>query len=46
VGVLSPYTTAAEALYRRRGWDRLGLENDADEPAVLMRRVLQPAGPS
>ncbi len=44
VSVLWLYTSTAEALYARLGWERVGLEDERGEPVVLMRRKLSRAG--
>ena len=38
--VLWLYTTRAEGLYLRLGWESVGMEQDAGRPVVLMRRHL------
>ena len=40
--VLWLYTTRAEGLYLRLGWESVGVEQDAGRPVVLMRRHLAP----
>ena len=40
VDTLWLYTTKAEGLYRRLGWERVGIERDRDRDVVLMRRAL------
>jgi GNAT superfamily N-acetyltransferase len=40
VSVIWLYTSTAEALYARLGWQRVGLEDERGEPVVLMRRDL------
>ena len=40
VQVLWLYTAAAELLYARLGWERVGLEQDRGQDVVLMRRRL------
>ncbi|MBR0645587.1 GNAT family N-acetyltransferase [Plastoroseomonas hellenica] len=40
VPVLWLYTRAAEPLYARLGWQRVGLERDGNHDVVLMRRDL------
>jgi GNAT superfamily N-acetyltransferase len=40
VPVLWPYTSAAETLYARLGWQRVGIEDESGEDVVLMKRIL------
>ena len=40
VPVLWLYTSTAEALYARLGWERVGMEQDRGQDVVLMRRLL------
>jgi GNAT superfamily N-acetyltransferase len=40
VPVLWLYTATAETLYARLGWQHVGMEQDAGQPVVLMRRDL------
>ena len=40
VPVLWLYTSTAEALYARLGWEWAGIEDESGEQVVLMRRVL------
>ena len=40
VPVLWLYTSTAEPLYARLGWQRVGFERDCGQQVVLMRRVL------
>ena len=40
VPVLWLYTSAAETLYARLGWQRVGIEDERGEDVVLMKRVL------
>ncbi len=42
VSVIWLYTSTAEPLYARLGWERVGLEDERGEPVVLMRRQLSP----
>lgn len=43
VHVLWLYTSTAETLYTRLGWQRIGTETEAGEEVVLMRRSLSKA---
>ncbi|HEX4365241.1 MAG TPA: hypothetical protein VH023_00355 [Rhodopila sp.] len=40
VPVLWLYTSTAETLYARLGWQRTGTENERGENVILMRRSL------
>ncbi len=40
VPVLWLYTSTAETLYARLGWQRAGTEDERGEPVVLMKRIL------
>ena len=44
VPVLWLYTTRAEGLYLRLGWETVGTERDAERDVVLMRRRLSQPG--
>ena len=39
VGTLWLYTTKAEGLYLRLGWERVGIERDRNRDVVLMRKA-------